>query len=171
MLCTGYNYINLSHSSQHFKLSLATVVIITFLICLSSRGSINERITVVTLQNKIGLFLGLVCVPDMTSVVNSHIDNTLDRECLPISNYPAVLCGAYQVLSYHYVCLRLSEQILLKYARLVQTIAACGISIRVLLVVKGRGRSSEFLVNYDVTLSVIMYLLSRIICSMTHEVD
>jgi hypothetical protein len=65
----------------------------------------------------------------------------------------------YQVRSYHYVCLRLSEQILLKYARPVQAIAAPGISIRVLVVVKGRGRSSEFLANYDVTLSVIMNLI------------
>jgi hypothetical protein len=112
-----------------------------------------------------------VCVSDVTSVVNSHIDNTPDRECLPISNYSPVTCGAYQVLSYHYVCLRLSEQILLKYARPVQAIAACGISIRVLVVVKGRGRLSEFLVNYDATLSVIMYLLFRIICLMTHQVN
>jgi hypothetical protein len=100
----------------------------------------------------------------------SSVDNTPDRECLPINNYSAVTCGAYQVLSCHYVCLRLSEQILLKYARPIQA-TACGISIRVLVVAKGRGRSSEFLVNYDVTLSVIVYLLFRIICLMTHEVD
>jgi hypothetical protein len=86
------------------KLNGTAAVIIAFLnyICLSSRGSIDERITVVTLQNKIGLFLGLVCVSESdvtwTSVLNSQTDDRPDGELLCASNYSAVICSIYQAL-------------------------------------------------------------------------
>ncbi|KAJ7848878.1 hypothetical protein B0H13DRAFT_1906523 [Mycena leptocephala] len=70
------------------KLNGTAAVIIAFLnyICLSSRGSIDERITVVTLQNKIGLFLGLTTgltgnsyVPAITQQLYAYADGKARR--------------------------------------------------------------------------------------------
>ncbi|KAJ7936423.1 hypothetical protein B0H13DRAFT_2303824 [Mycena leptocephala] len=82
---TEFDEYNLPHAFDVGATLLPLSVLIAFMnyICLSSQGSIQQRITVVTLQNKIGLFLGLTTRltgnsygPQITRQLYAYADST-----------------------------------------------------------------------------------------------
>ncbi|KAJ7885075.1 hypothetical protein B0H14DRAFT_1365478 [Mycena olivaceomarginata] len=82
----GYQALNLHSAFDAGASLLSLTVIIGFInyICLSSRGLIDDRITVVTLQNKIGLFLGLttrLTGKSYASEVTQQLYAYADGEC------------------------------------------------------------------------------------------